>query len=101
VGSGNVVHNLHSYAWGGHPVDPYDWAVRFETGLRESITTGRLDDVVGYENGGNDTALSVPTPEHFLPVLYVLAQRGDDEPVSFPVEGFDGGSISMLAVRVG
>jgi 4,5-DOPA dioxygenase extradiol len=101
VGSGNVVHNLHSYAWGGHPVDPYDWAVRFESGLRESITTGRVDDVVGYENGGNDAALSVPTPEHFLPVLYVLAQRGDDEPVSFPVEGFDGGSISMLAVRVG
>jgi 4,5-DOPA dioxygenase extradiol len=45
--------------------------------------------------------LSVPTPEHYLPFLYVLAQRRKDEEISFPVEGFDGGSISMLAVKIG
>jgi 4,5-DOPA dioxygenase extradiol len=41
------------------------------------------------------------TPEHFLPLLYVLAQWRPDEPVTFPVEGVDGGSVSMLGVRVG
>jgi 4,5-DOPA dioxygenase extradiol len=45
--------------------------------------------------------MSVPTPEHYLPLLYVLALRREGDEVSFPVEGFDGGSISMLAVRVG
>jgi 4,5-DOPA dioxygenase extradiol len=45
--------------------------------------------------------LGVPTPEHYLPLLYVLALRQADEPVTFPVEGVDGGSISMLAVQVG
>jgi 4,5-DOPA dioxygenase extradiol len=45
--------------------------------------------------------LAVPTPEHYLPLLYVLAQQQDGEPTTFPVAGFDGGSISMLSVRVG
>ncbi len=50
---------------------------------------------------GEDAALAAPTPDHFLPLLYVLAQHEGDEPLSFPVEGFDGGSVSMLSVRVG
>jgi len=45
--------------------------------------------------------LSVPTPDHYLPLLYVISTRTESDPVSFPVEGVDGGSISMLAVRVG
>jgi 4,5-DOPA dioxygenase extradiol len=45
--------------------------------------------------------LAAPTPDHYLPLLYVLAQRRANEPVSFPVEGFDDGSISMLSVRMG
>jgi 4,5-DOPA dioxygenase extradiol len=56
---------------------------------------------VAYETLGQDAALAVPTPEHYLPLLYVLAQRRRDEPVTFPVEGFDGGSVSMLGLRVG
>jgi 4,5-DOPA dioxygenase extradiol len=57
--------------------------------------------VVAYETLGKDAALAVPTPEHYLPLLYVLAQCRHDEPATFPVEGFDGGSVSMLAVRIG
>jgi 4,5-DOPA dioxygenase extradiol len=45
--------------------------------------------------------LSAPTPDHYLPLLYVLALGREGEEVSFPVEGFDGGSISMLTVRIG
>ncbi|MGE0543328.1 MAG: 4,5-DOPA dioxygenase extradiol [Dehalococcoidia bacterium] len=101
LGSGNVVHNLHTYAWGRHAVEPYDWAVRFESRLRELITTHNPDPVVAYETLGTDAALAVPTPEHYLPLLYVLAQCQGDESISFPVEGFDGGSVSMLGVRIG
>jgi 4,5-DOPA dioxygenase extradiol len=100
-GSGNVVHNLHTYAWGRRPVEPYDWAVRFESTLRELIKAGQFASLVAYETLGEDAALAIPTPEHYLPLLYVLAQCRDDEPVTFPVEGFDGGSVSMLGVRIG
>jgi 4,5-DOPA dioxygenase extradiol len=101
LGSGNVVHNLHAYAWGRHPVEPYDWAVRFEGALRERIAARDLDAVADYERWGEDAALSAPTPDHFLPLLYALALCRPDDAVSFPVEGIDGGSVSMLGVRVG
>jgi 4,5-DOPA dioxygenase extradiol len=45
--------------------------------------------------------LSIPTPDHYLPFLYVIAQKRESEEISFPVEGFDGGSVSMLTVRIG
>lgn len=101
VGSGNLVHNLHAYAWGRHPVEPYDWALRFETLAREKIAGGDFAPLVAYDALGRDALLSVPTPDHYLPLLYVLAQHRDGEPVGFPVEGFDGGSISMLTVQIG
>ena len=101
LGSGDVVHNLHTYAWGRHPVEPYDWALRFEGLIRTAVEQGDHETVVGYERLGRDAALAAPTPDHFLPLLYVLAQSGREEPVSYPVEGFDGGSVSMLAIRIG
>ncbi|MEA2624019.1 MAG: dioxygenase extradiol [Candidatus Binatota bacterium] len=101
LGSGNVVHNLHAYAWGHRSAEPFDWAARFERRIRESMIARDPHAVVGYEALGRDAALAAPTPEHFLPLVYVLAQSDAGEPVSFPVEGFDGGSISMLAVLFG
>lgn len=101
IGSGNLVHNLHAYAWGRHQVEPFDWAVRFEEQARALLLKGEHAPLVDYESLGQDAILSAPTPEHYLPLLYIMGLRRQDEPVSFPVEGFDGGSISMLTVRVG
>jgi 4,5-DOPA dioxygenase extradiol len=101
VGSGNLVHNLHAYAWGRHPVEPFDWAVRFEGQARRLLEAGDHGPLVAYESLGGDALLSVPTPEHFLPLLYVAALARPGEPVRFPVEGVDGGSVSMLTVQVG
>ncbi len=101
LGSGNLVHNLHAYAWGRHPAEPYDWAMRFEGDARRWIAERNLEPLLRYEELGRDAMLSVPTPEHFLPLLYVLGARRENDAVCFPVEGIDGGSISMLAVRVG
>jgi 4,5-DOPA dioxygenase extradiol len=100
-GSGNLVHNLHAYGWGRKQLAPYDWGLRFEAKMRALITDGRADEVAAYEAMGADAALSAPTPEHFLPLLYILGQQQPGESVSFPCEGFDGGSISMLAVLIG
>ena len=101
VGSGNIVHNLHAYAWGERSAAPYDWAVRFEERMRDRIAARDFEAVVGYEGLGRDAALAAPTPDHFLPLLYVLAVSNREEPMTFPVEGLDGGSVSMLCVRAG
>jgi 4,5-DOPA dioxygenase extradiol len=100
-GSGNVVHNLHAYAWGRRSAEPYDWAVRFESKLRDLLSARDFDAVVAYESFGPDAALAAPTPDHFLPLLYVVAQAEPDERLAFPVDGFDGGSVSMLGALIG
>lgn len=101
LGSGNLVHNLHAYAWGRHAPDPYDWAVRFEAEAKAMMVAADYRPLLEYEKLGPDALLSIPTPEHYLPLLYVLGTRQEGESTLFPIEGVDGGSISMLAVRVG
>jgi 4,5-DOPA dioxygenase extradiol len=101
IGSGNIVHNLHTYAWGAKDVEPFDWALRFENEARRLILTDDHDPLAHYELMGKDALLSAPTPDHYLPLLYVLALKREGEKVAFPVEGFDGGSISMTSVRIG
>ena len=101
IGSGNLVHNLHTYAWGKQEVEPFGWALRFEAAARELMLSGNHDPLINYESMGKDALLSAPTPDHYLPLLYVLAQQSDGDSVTFPVEGFDGGSISMTTVRIG
>lgn len=101
VGSGNLVHNLRAYAWGEEGVAPLDWAARFEGRARELILAGDHTPLISYETLGRDALLSVPTPDHYLPLLTVLGARRKEEPATFPVEGIDGGSISMLAVCIG
>jgi 4,5-DOPA dioxygenase extradiol len=65
------------------------------------MQAGEFATLINCEQLGRDAALSIPTPDHYLPLLYVLATRQQREKVCFPVEGVDGGSISMLAVQVG
>jgi 4,5-DOPA dioxygenase extradiol len=101
MGSGDLVHNLHAYAWGGHPVKPFDWALRFEARAREWMLAGEHAPLVDYEALGRDATLSVPTPDHYLPLLYVLGASDAGDRISFPVEGMDGGSVSMLCVQLG
>jgi 4,5-DOPA dioxygenase extradiol len=101
IGSGNLIHNLHTYAWGRQDVEPFDWALRFEARAREVIKTGDFARLVDYESLGRDALLSAPTPDHYLPLLYVLGASHPGEAITFPVEGFDGGSVSMLCVRFG
>lgn len=100
VGSGNVVHNLRAYAWGAERAEPFDWAARFEARARDLLRAGHDSLLVEYGKLGPDARLAIPTPDHYLPLLYIIALRRPGEIVTFPVEGFDGGSMSMLAVRI-
>jgi 4,5-DOPA dioxygenase extradiol len=101
LGSGNLVHNLHAYAWGRHMPEPYEWAVTFELTARRMIQARDFEPLINYEQLGPVARLSIPTPDHYLPLLYVIATWQQGENVTFPVEGVDGGSISMLSVCVG
>jgi 4,5-DOPA dioxygenase extradiol len=100
AGSGNLVHNLHAYAWGQHIVDPFDWAVRFEDQARQMLLAGEHQPLVRYDALGKDAHLSIPTPDHYLPLLYCIACRQQSDEIRFPVEGVDGGSVSMLTVEI-
>jgi 4,5-DOPA dioxygenase extradiol len=65
------------------------------------MLAGDYQPLLDYEKLGRDAELYVPTPEHYLPLLYLLGTRQPREPTTFPVAGVDGGSISMLAVQLG
>ena len=65
------------------------------------ILADNLKPLVNYETLGRDAALSIPPPDHYLPLLYVLAAGQQGERIRFLVEGVNGGSISMLAVQIG
>jgi len=101
VGSGNLVHNLHAYAWGRHRPEPYDWAIGFEQKAKDLMLAGEYKPLIAYESLGREAMLSIPTPDHYLPLLYVLATKRQGEVIAFPIQGIDGGSISMLTVQVG
>ena len=99
VGSGNVVHNLRTIGWGGGA--PYDWAVRFNDYVRDAIATKQYTQLIEYEKAGPDARLAVPTPEHYLPLLYVLGAQRDGEPVHVAIDGIEIKSIGMLSLWVG
>jgi len=99
VGSGNVVHNLGLMKRNGGPA--YDWSVRFNERAREALASRDHATLVDFERLGEDARLSVPTPEHYLPLLYVAALQSEDETMSFAVDGYDLGSVSMLTAVAG
>jgi 4,5-DOPA dioxygenase extradiol len=100
IGSGNVVHNLRVLNR-RDDAPAFDWAVRFNDRVREALARRDHDVLIDYAAGGEDAALSVPTPEHYLPLLYVAALQAEDEPMSFPVDGIDKGSLGMLTAVAG
>ena len=101
IGSGNIVHNLACYAWRQPDIEPFAWAVNFEERVRESALSGDTSSLIAYEEWGEDALMAAPTPDHYLPLLYVLGLRREGDQVTFPIEGFDGGAMSMLTVRLG
>jgi 4,5-DOPA dioxygenase extradiol len=98
MGSGNVVHNLRLLDW--HATgEGLPWATEFNERIRNAITSGDHQAAINY---GTDEAarLSVPTPEHYLPLLYVLGASAGER-AAFPTDGIELGSISMLSVQYG
>jgi 4,5-DOPA dioxygenase extradiol len=98
MGSGNIVHNLRLFDF--HATRPADWAARADAALRARIESGDHASLADWTSLGPDVALGIPTPEHYLPLLYALALRGDGEPVRvFNTDVIS--AISMTCVQIG
>ena len=100
AGSGDFVHNLRTWRREAG-AEPYAWAAKFNDAVKHALTVGDHQALVNWVGLAEDAQLSVPTDEHFLPLLYVAAQAEPGEPVAFFNDVIDGGSISMTGVRIG
>jgi 4,5-DOPA dioxygenase extradiol len=100
IGSGNVVHNLRKILW-EEDAKPYDWTVEFDEWIKERLLQrddrALINDYLSTPAG----KLSVPTPDHYFPMLYVLGTATKDEPVKFEYEELPNGSISMRCFSFG
>ncbi len=103
VGSGNMVHNLRMVAWDKLTADAYgyDWALQMNTKFKELISAGEHQSLIRYESLGKEALLAIPTPEHYLPLLYTLGLKGESDPVSFFNDKAVAGSLTMTSVKFG
>lgn len=100
LASGNVVHNLRLIQWQNTQPAPA-WSPRMEQRVKECLLARDHGALIDYPNLDPQALLAIPTPEHYLPLLYIAGLQYEDESASFPIQGIDLGTISMLSVRVG
>jgi len=100
LGSGNVVHNLGRVDWRPE-TRPYEWAAEFDALVKDCVLRRDHGPLLDYPEQGRAARLSVPTPDHYWPLLYVLALQREGEPASVLVDGIELGSIGMLSLVVG
>jgi 4,5-DOPA dioxygenase extradiol len=100
LGSGNIVHNLRLADFKDPAAPATDWALEFDSTVHKYLQEKRFTELAEYRNLGNMAALSIPTPEHYLPMLTILGMAGDKENVQILHTGFQHGSISMRCFSV-
>lgn len=100
IGSGNMVHNLRMVAWDKmeEPGYGYDWALQMNERFKHLIETGDHKALIHYDQLGREAALAIPTPEHYLPLIYTLALKGDKDKASFFNDKAVAGSLTMTSV---
>lgn len=103
IGSGNMVHNLRMVAWDkiNEPGFGFDWAIQANDTFKRLIHSGNHKDLINYPALGREVQLAVPTPDHYLPLLYALALKGKDEEISFFNDKPVMGSLTMTSLRIG
>ncbi len=97
IGSGNVVHNLRKIKWEEN-AEPYDWALEFDAWVKENLLQKNYEALIKKFNETPSGKLSIPTTEHYLPLLYTLGASDENDALNFEFEGIQNGSISMLTL---
>lgn len=103
IGSGNMVHNLRMVAWEklNEPEYGYDWAMRMNDTFKSLIESGNHPSLIRYSGLGKEALLAIPTPEHYLPLLYTLGLQTNRDTASFFNDKAVGGSLTMTSVKLG
>jgi len=103
VGSGNLVHNLRMVAWDKleNPGYGYDWAIEANNKMKEFILSSNSKQLINYQSQGEAFKMAIPTPEHYLPLLYTMALKEDSDEVSLFNDKAVGGSLTMTSVKIG
>ena len=103
IGSGNIVHNLGMVAWDKLNTDNYgyDWAIEASEKMKKYILDGNHKELIDYKSQGKAFNLAIPTPEHYLPLLYMLALKEENEKLSLFNDKTVGGSLSMISLKIG
>lgn len=102
IGSGNMVHNLGMLAWDKINTTGFgfDWAIEASEKMKGYITSGNFAPLVNYKAQGSAFNLAIPTPEHFIPLLYALALKEDNEKLSLFNDKAVAGSITMTSLKI-
>lgn len=102
IGSGNMVHNLGMVAWDKLNENNYgfDWAIEMNTRFKDLITTKNHQSLIDYTKLGTSALLAIPTPDHYIPLIYTLALQDDKDEVSFFNDNAVGGSLTMTSVKI-
>jgi len=103
VGSGNMVHNLGMIAWDKLNADEYgfDWAIEANEKMKEFILNGDHKQLINFRSQGKSFDLAIPTPEHYLPLLYSLALKEETDKVSLFNDKAVAGSLTMTSLKIG
>lgn len=102
IGSGNMVHNLGMVAWDRLNDDEYgyDWALEAREKMKSSITSGDHESLINYDSHGKAFKLAIPSPEHYLPLLYTLALKDKNDEVKLFNDKAIAGSLTMTSVKI-
>ena len=100
IGSGNIVHNLQMLNWQDMEAKPYDWAIEFDAVVKQRLDQAHFSELVDYQQFGALARASVPTNDHYLPMLYTLGLAEPNEHIIYPFEGFQYAGISMRSFLV-
>lgn len=102
IGSGNMVHNLRLVEWSKlNEIYAYEWAAEASEKMKRFINSGDHKPLINYQTQGRAFELSIPTPEHFLPLLYVLALKEENENVEIFNDKPLAGSLTMTCLKIG
>ena len=102
IGSGNMVHNLRMVSWAkiNEAGFGYDWALAMNDKFKELISSGDYKPLINYQSLGAESRLAIPTPEHYLPLLYSLGLKGSKDNISFFNDKAIAGSLTMTSVLI-
>jgi 4,5-DOPA dioxygenase extradiol len=101
IGSGNLVHNLRVVDMKNMYAKPYEWAIEFDEKVKADLLDGNHKDLLDCQNMNLSTSLSIPTLDHYLPMIFAIGLQENNDPLEFIYEGFQNRSVSMRCFKIG